>query len=355
MDTFQRTAPTERKGKVTGSKSLKEKERRKERKGFGKKGRMNEVGYDAEADGTDMWYESEGSWWDDQSWMYVSQTWEGYDENWDNSWGETWGEQQDDSWQCFGGFYTTSLQASTESRAIGEIVDEEAEGTFKILVLTEMSTNCGALRIDGELVLKRFVARNLRPITPIAWNQMIGDQLFSEIASGAGGDVPAVDEPAEPAALPPTEAAPAGLEGPARTPPPIRLQVPDVPMHERVVEYPDGAPGDLVREMKEPDPDYRAPAKKAPAATPSASTKKPGELKIARQDPVRSVPAKTMPVAPKAAPKSSPKAAPKVSPTPSPSPTSPASETTVASPGFRIFPKTPRCPACDSDKSLPML
>eukprot|EP00435_Cladocopium_sp_Y103_P011490 s5888_g3.t1 len=61
----------------------------------------------------------------------------------------------------------------------------------------------GALRIDGELVLKRFVARNLRPITPIAWNQIIGDQLFSEIASGAEGDVPAVDEPGGPAALPP--------------------------------------------------------------------------------------------------------------------------------------------------------
>ena len=44
----------------------------------------------------------------------------------------------------------------------------------------------GALRIDGELVLKRFVARNVRPITPIAWKHMIGDQLFVEVK---GADV----------------------------------------------------------------------------------------------------------------------------------------------------------------------
>ena len=37
-----------------------------------------------------------------------------------------------------------------------------------------------------------------------------------------------------------------------------RPRLPDAnveqPMHDDVVEYPDGAPGDLVREMKEPDP-----------------------------------------------------------------------------------------------------
>ena len=44
----------------------------------------------------------------------------------------------------------------------------------------------GALRIDGELVLKRFVARNVRPITPIVWKHMIGDQLFVEVE---GADV----------------------------------------------------------------------------------------------------------------------------------------------------------------------
>ena len=37
-----------------------------------------------------------------------------------------------------------------------------------------------------------------------------------------------------------------------------RPRLPDAnveqPMHDEIVEYPDGASGDLVREMKEPDP-----------------------------------------------------------------------------------------------------
>ena len=46
-----------------------------------------------------------------------------------------------------------------------------------------------------------------------------------------------------------------------------RPRLPDAnveqPMHDDdVVEYPDGAPGDLVREMKEPDPGFRAPMPK---------------------------------------------------------------------------------------------
>ena len=62
----------------------------------------------------------------------------------------------------------------------------------------------GAVRIDGELVLKRFVARNVKPITPIVWNQVIGDQLFSEIEGGQvqGEPLPAREgiriEPAAP-------------------------------------------------------------------------------------------------------------------------------------------------------------
>ena len=39
----------------------------------------------------------------------------------------------------------------------------------------------GAVRVEGELVLKRFVARNVKPIIPIVWNQVIGDQLFPRL------------------------------------------------------------------------------------------------------------------------------------------------------------------------------
>ena len=70
----------------------------------------------------------------------------------------------------------------------------------------------GALRIDGELVLKCFVARNVRPITSIAWKQMIGDQLFVEVE---GAEVQGVENQdvhmqappnAPPAAIAPTPA-----------------------------------------------------------------------------------------------------------------------------------------------------
>ena len=188
----------------------------------------------------------------------------------------------------------------------------------------------GAVRIDGELVLKRFVARNVKPITPIVWNQVIGDQLFSEIEGGQvqGEPLPACEgiriEPAAPDAA--------------------RPRLPDAnaeqPMHDDdVVEYPDGAPGDLVREMKEPDSGFRAPMpKKRPVESAPSQPRKPGELKIARQDPIRAS-TSDGPALPKASPKVSPK-----SPSPSPD---------VARSDVRVFPKTPRCPACDSGMDVP--
>ena len=52
-------------------------------------------------------------------------------------------------------------------------------------------------------------------------------------------------------------------------------------MNDDVVEYPDGAPGDLVREMKEPDPGFRAPMpKKRPVESAPSQPRKSGELKI---------------------------------------------------------------------------
>ena len=38
-------------------------------KGFGKKGKMNELGYAEETDGMDEWYQDDGSWWSDQTWL----------------------------------------------------------------------------------------------------------------------------------------------------------------------------------------------------------------------------------------------------------------------------------------------
>ena len=122
-----------------------------------------------------------------------------------------------------------------------------------------------------------------------------------------------------------------------------RPRLPDAeinqPMHDDVVEYPDGTPGDLVREMKESDPSYRAPIqRKRPVESAPSQTRKPGELKIARQEPIRASTADG-PALPKASPTVSPKS-------PSPSPDAVRHD-------VRVFPKTPRCPACDSGMDVP--
>ena len=130
----------------------------------------------------------------------------------------------------------------------------------------------GAVRIDGELVLKRFVARNVKAITPIAWNQTIGDQLFVALDGGQG--------PGEPLPVQP------GVHVEPAAPDVQRPELPDSnvmqPIPEAdIVEYPDGAPDDLDRDMKEADPSFRAPLqRKRQVESTSSQTRKPGELKI---------------------------------------------------------------------------
>ena len=36
---------------------------------------MNELGYAEETDGMDEWYQDDGSWWSDQTWLQASQVW----------------------------------------------------------------------------------------------------------------------------------------------------------------------------------------------------------------------------------------------------------------------------------------
>ena len=159
----------------------------------------------------------------------------------------------------------------------------------------------GALRIEGELVLKRFAARNVRAITPIAWNPELGDQLF----------VPLMNE---------TQV----------VPDPARLRARAEVFEPRddgdaVVEYPDGAPGWLVREMKEPEPNVYPPEhgqavqlkdipvfpQPADSGTSSSSASRPS----GRPPPFGVIPEETNPA--------------------------------------RTFPKTPRCPACDTGMNAP--
>eukprot|EP00435_Cladocopium_sp_Y103_P024700 s2809_g6.t1 len=89
---------------------------------------------------------------------------------------------------------------------------------------------------------------------PVVQGAVIGDQLFVELE---GGNLGQVQVPAQPLAVP------AGVHVEPAAPDVDRPRLPAAdaarPMEDDVVEYPDGAPGDLVREMKEFDPTYRAP------------------------------------------------------------------------------------------------
>ena len=108
-----------------------------------------------------------------------------------------------------------------------------------------------------------------------------------------------------------------------------------------IVEYPDGAPSDLVREMKEPDNTRRPLPKKRPIEAPIP--KRSTGIKIARQPPLP----------PPATAKAEPKTPAVVSNSPSNAPTSPATSPADSIPEVRVFPKTPRCPACDSGMVAP--
>ena len=47
---------------------------------------MNELGCTEETDGMDEWYQDDGSWWSDLTWLQASQVW---NETW-SDWNEGW-------------------------------------------------------------------------------------------------------------------------------------------------------------------------------------------------------------------------------------------------------------------------
>ena len=81
----------------------------------------------------------------------------------------------------------------------------------------------GIFRVDGEQVLKRFVARNLRPIFPVAWNHSLGADVLMKFDNANVEDL---------------DAQPAVADGQLRQP---QVGVDPTPEESNVVEYPDGA------------------------------------------------------------------------------------------------------------------
>ena len=164
----------------------------------------------------------------------------------------------------FGQTVIAELPASVKKLAPNET--RSVEASFLHPGLDSGPVVQGLVRVENELVLKRFVARNIRAILPPEWNLKFGANLFSKM-----------DQEIED--VPPSE----GVEQPRRRLRPLPEVVEEEvsrPPEDDFVEYPDGAPGDLVRQMKEPD----VPLPKKRSAVHSEGQR---GLKLARQGPLR--------------------------------------------------------------------
>ena len=173
----------------------------------------------------------------------------------------------------------------------------------------------GKIRVNGEYHLKRFVARNLKPIFPLSWKLELSGDLLVRVE---GHETPAAvaDEGAR---VDVERALPSHSEQVA-----VEEPSPDY------VEYPDGAPPELVREMKEADMDVGLPRKRK--EVPVVAKERP--LTIRRQGPLTAAPAVE-------------ERRPDVR------------DVEVVEPPQSVeiergvFGKTPRCPACESGMNVP--
>ena len=169
------------------------------------------------------------------------------------------------------------------------------------------------IRHDGEMKLKKFVARNLKPIFPFSWDVAKSGGLLVNVV-GVVGDEPAqlpdaqmvADDVSRPELGPGEGGVPGTGSGQGS---------PD----QGFVEYPDGAPADVVREMKGPETHEfefkRGSVKRNQTEVPTVSNR---PMTMRRQGPISA-------------------------PTP------------VGSPGgdFEGFGKTEGCPACQSGMNAP--
>ena len=192
----------------------------------------------------------------------------------------------------------------------------------------------GIFRVDGEQVLKHFVARNLRPIFPIAWNHSLGADVLMKFDNASVEDL---------------DAQPAVTDEQMRQP---QVGVDPAPEEPNIVEYPDGAPPEVIREMKEPDDTMPFhPKRSGGVKRPIKSAPSSGGLKLARQGPLaRHTP--SMPEPENRAPEPEPTTS--SPPTESdPVTSSPPPEGMERSKRLRVFPKTDKCPACQSGMEAP--
>ena len=145
------------------------------------------------------------------------------------------------------------------------------------------------------------------------------------------------------------DAQPAVADEPARQP---QVGVDSAPEESNIVEYPDGAPPEVIREMKEPDDTMPFhPKRSGGVKRPIKSAPSSGGLKLARQGPLaRQTP--NLPEPESRAPEPEP-----TTPSPptdsDPVTSSPPPEGIERSKRLRVFPKTDKCPACQSGMEAP--
>ena len=137
----------------------------------------------------------------------------------------------------------------------------------------------GFVREEGQMTLRRFVARNLKPIFPIAWKTELAGDLLLKIDSPAGPPPPLPDVPMGHEDV--SEHGP--IQGEARGGSPGQGS-----SGSGIVEYPDGAPPEVIREMKEPEThDFelkRGSVKRSQTEVPTVSNR---PMTMRRQGPIR--------------------------------------------------------------------
>ena len=137
----------------------------------------------------------------------------------------------------------------------------------------------GFVREEGQMTLRRFVARNLKPIFPIAWKTELAGDLLLKIDSPAGPPPPLPDVPMGHEDV--SEHDPIQGEGRGRS-------LDQGSSGSGIVEYPDGAPPEVIREMKEPEThDFefkRGSVKRSQTEVPTVSNR---PMTMRRQGPIR--------------------------------------------------------------------
>ena len=115
-----------------------------------------------------------------------------------------------------------------ESRNVEAVFLHHGLGTGPVVL--------GKVRVENSFELKKFVARNLKPILPISWDVANSSGLLVKME----GFIPPNPEIGNPIEVPDGEEAHgSGMHDSER---------------EQIVEYPEGAPPEVIREMKESDP-----------------------------------------------------------------------------------------------------